>query len=64
MDRKPKRTIISIEDEYQPQLDFDDAAHALPFTFPEYQRELILPRENECCLTVKAQFSPLLTRKW
>jgi uncharacterized RDD family membrane protein YckC len=44
MDRKPKRTIISIEDKYQPELDFDEAAHSLPFMFPEYQRELIVPR--------------------
>src|SRR5262245_47275590 len=41
MDRKPKRTVISIRDEEQPQLDFDVAAHLLPFTFPEYQRELL-----------------------
>jgi len=43
MDRKSKRTIISIG-ERQPELDFEEAAHSLPFTFPEYQRELILPR--------------------
>jgi uncharacterized RDD family membrane protein YckC len=43
MDRKPKRTVISIEDQ-QPQLDFDEAAHSLPFTFPEYQREMIVSR--------------------
>ena len=43
MDRKSKRTIISIG-EHQPELDFEEAAHSLPFTFPEYQRELILPR--------------------
>ena len=40
MDRKSKRTVISIDDQ-QPQLDFDEAAHSLPFTFPEYQREVI-----------------------
>ncbi len=44
MDRKSKRTVISIEDEYQSQLDFEEAEHALPFTFPEYQRELIPSR--------------------
>jgi len=44
MDRKSKRTVISIDDEFQQQLDFEEAAHSLPFTFPEYQRELIGPR--------------------
>jgi hypothetical protein len=44
MDRKSKRTVISIEDEPQQQLDFEEAAHLLPFTFPEYQRELISAR--------------------
>jgi uncharacterized RDD family membrane protein YckC len=44
MDRKSKRTVISLEDEYQPQLDFEEAEHSLPFTFPEYQRDLIIPR--------------------
>jgi len=39
MDRK-KRTIISIE-EHQPEFDFEEAEHSLPFTFPEYQLELI-----------------------
>ena len=42
-ERKSKRTVISIE-EYQPQLDFEEAEHSLPFTFPEYQRQLIAPR--------------------
>lgn len=44
MDRKSKRTVISIEEKYQPQLDFDEAGHSMPFTYPEYQRELIAPR--------------------
>ena len=44
MERKSKRTVISIEGEYQPRLDFEEAAHSLPFTFPEYQSELIVPR--------------------
>ena len=35
--------MISIE-EHQPQLGFEEAEHVLPFTFPEYQRELIAPR--------------------
>ena len=43
MERKSKRTVISIE-EQQPQLDFEEAEHLLPFTFPEYQRALIAPR--------------------
>jgi len=43
IERKSKRTVISIE-EHQPQLDFEEAEHFLPFTFPEYQRELIAPR--------------------
>src|ERR1051326_1419162 len=42
MDRK-KRTVISIQ-EVQPELDFDEAAHSPPFTFPEYQRDLIASR--------------------
>ena len=42
MERK-KRTIISIQ-EQQPELDFEEAEHSLPFTFPEYQRDLIGPR--------------------
>jgi uncharacterized RDD family membrane protein YckC len=43
MDRKTKRTVISIE-ESQPGLDFDEAEHSQPFTFPEYQRDLIPAR--------------------
>ena len=43
MDRKHKRTIIAI-DEYQPELDFEEAEHSLPFTFPEYQKSMIAPR--------------------
>ena len=37
-----KRTIISILD--QPELDFEEAEHSPPFTFPEYQRQLLGPR--------------------
>ena len=40
MERKSKRTVISIE-EYQPALDFEEAEHLLPFTFPEYQKALL-----------------------
>lgn len=43
MERKAKRTVISIE-EYQPHFDFEEAEQSLPFTFPEYQRELIIAR--------------------
>jgi uncharacterized RDD family membrane protein YckC len=35
-----KRTVISIE-EYQPELDFEEAGHAPQFTLPEYQRQLL-----------------------
>jgi uncharacterized RDD family membrane protein YckC len=38
-----KRTIISIQDN-QPALDFDERAPSLPFTFPEYQRQILVPR--------------------
>jgi len=43
MDRKLKRTIIDIS-QGQPELDFDEAALSLPFTFPEYQRGLLSSR--------------------
>ena len=43
MDRKSKRTIISIKED-QPHLDFEDAEETLPFTFPEYQRDLLTSR--------------------
>jgi uncharacterized RDD family membrane protein YckC len=43
MDRKSKRTVISIQ-EQQPELDFEEAEHFPPFTFPEYQRELLVSR--------------------
>ena len=42
MERK-KRTVISIQ-KVQPELDFEEAAHSPPFTFPEYQLEIIGPR--------------------
>jgi uncharacterized RDD family membrane protein YckC len=50
MDRRPKRTVISLEDDHQQQLDFEEAAHSLPFTFPEYQRDLIVPRIMACLM--------------
>jgi uncharacterized RDD family membrane protein YckC len=43
MERKSKRTVISIE-EYQPGFDFDEAEQSPSFTFPEYQRSLLIPR--------------------
>ncbi len=43
VEHKSKRTVISIQ-ESQPQLDFEEAEHSLPFTFPEYQRELLASR--------------------
>jgi uncharacterized RDD family membrane protein YckC len=43
MDSRSKRTVISIQ-ESQPGLDFDEAEHSPPFTFPEYQRALIVSR--------------------
>jgi uncharacterized RDD family membrane protein YckC len=43
MDTKSKRTVISI-DESQPGFDFEEAEHSPPFTFPEYQRDLIAAR--------------------
>ena len=38
-----KRTVISIQ-EYQPEFDFEEAEHSPPFTLPEYQCELLVPR--------------------
>jgi len=43
MDQKSKRTVISIQ-EHQPALDFEEAEHSQPFTYPEYQRTLLIPR--------------------
>lgn len=44
MDRKIRRRVISIDDQTQQQLDFEEAEHTLPFTFPEYQEQMIKPR--------------------
>jgi uncharacterized RDD family membrane protein YckC len=38
-----KRTVIAIQ-EYQPELDFEEAEHSPPFTLPEYQRALLASR--------------------
>ena len=43
MDRKTRRTFIDISQD-QPGLDFDEAELSPPFTFPEYQRDLISAR--------------------
>src|SRR5262245_7333038 len=43
MDRKPRRTIIDLSAR-QPEFDFDEAEHSLPFTFPEYQRGILPAR--------------------
>jgi uncharacterized RDD family membrane protein YckC len=43
MERKAKQTVISLE-EYQPHFDFEEAEQSPPFTFPEYQRDLIIAR--------------------
>jgi uncharacterized RDD family membrane protein YckC len=40
---REKRTVISIQ-EVQPEFDFEEAAHSPPFTFPEYQRDIISQR--------------------
>ena len=39
MERNAKRTVISIEEYQQPALDFEEPEQ--PFTFPEYQRDLL-----------------------
>ena len=41
MDRKSKRTVISIQEHQQPELDFEEAENFPSFTFPEYQREVL-----------------------
>ncbi|SRR5213593_1862170 len=43
MDRKAKRTIIDLSGR-QPELDFEEAEHSPPFTFPEYQRSVLPDR--------------------
>ena len=43
MDRKIRRTFIDISED-QPGLDFDEAELSPPFTFPEYQRDLLSAR--------------------
>jgi uncharacterized RDD family membrane protein YckC len=43
MERKPRRTIIDLSAR-QPEFDFEEAEHSLPFTFPEYQRRILPAR--------------------
>jgi uncharacterized RDD family membrane protein YckC len=43
MDQGTKRTVISIQ-KHQPEFDFEEAEQMQPFTFPEYQCELLVPR--------------------
>lgn len=43
MERKTRRTVIDIA-QHQPKFDFDEAELSQPFTFPEYQRELLSSR--------------------
>jgi uncharacterized RDD family membrane protein YckC len=44
IDRKSKRTIISIQEQEQPELNFEEADHYPSFTFPEYQGQLLASR--------------------
>ena len=43
MERKTRRTVIDIA-QHQPTLNFDEAELSPPFTFPEYQRDLLFTR--------------------
>lgn len=43
MERKTRRTVIDIS-QHQPTFDFDEAELSQPFTFPEYQKELLFSR--------------------
>jgi uncharacterized RDD family membrane protein YckC len=43
MERKTRRTVIDIA-QHQSTLDFDEAEHSPPFTFPEYQKSILLQR--------------------
>ena len=43
MERKPRRTVIDIS-QHQSKIDFEEAELSPPFTFPEYQRSLLIPR--------------------
>src|SRR6185295_10421024 len=43
MERKTRRTVIDIA-QHQSTIDFDEAELSQPFTFPEYQKELLFQR--------------------
>jgi len=43
MERKTRRTVIDIA-QHQSTIDFDEAELSPPFTFPEYQKELLVRR--------------------
>src|SRR5436190_24166867 len=43
MERKTRRTVIDIS-ENQSTLNFDEAELSQPFTFPQYQKQLLIPR--------------------
>jgi len=43
MERKSRRTVIDIA-QHQATINFDEAELSPPFTFPEYQKELLIPR--------------------
>ena len=43
MERKTRRTVIDIA-QHQPTLNFEEAELSPPFTFPEYQRDLLFTR--------------------
>ena len=49
MDRKTRRTVIDIS-ENQSTLNFDEAELSQPFTFPQYQKELLFPRLVADCV--------------
>jgi uncharacterized RDD family membrane protein YckC len=51
MDRKTRRTVIDIS-EHQPTLNFEEAELSQPFTFPQYQRELLFARLMADCVDI------------
>jgi len=49
MERKTRRTVIDIS-ENQTALNFDEAEFSQPFTFPQYQKQLLIPRLVADCV--------------
>ena len=43
MERKARRTVIDIA-QHQAKIDFEEADLSPPFTFPEYQKEILYAR--------------------